>query len=176
MNYCSWLNQINVFLRCRVSSIVNGLLSAVSASRNPCRGGRGIDELKEFAAGLGPTCSPTNLELCDDEKKSKIMEYKKMGKVTSFKLIKNAINRLIAGLNLLKHVFKQRPPNANELCKCAFYEGNYAPTHDSPEVSTELAAASNLESSCHVVFNKLSSQLASSDYNPNVDEPQGVPT
>ena len=44
--------------------------------------------MKEFAAGLGPTCSPANLELCDDEKKSKIMEYKKMGKVTSFKLIK----------------------------------------------------------------------------------------
>jgi hypothetical protein len=50
-------------------------------------GGRGIDDLKEFAAGLGPTCSPTNLELCDDEKKSKIMEYKKMGKVALEELI-----------------------------------------------------------------------------------------
>jgi hypothetical protein len=50
-------------------------------------GGRGIDELKEFAAGLGPTCSPTNLELCDEEKKSKIEEYKKMGKVALEALI-----------------------------------------------------------------------------------------
>lgn len=50
-------------------------------------GGRGIDELKEFAATLGPTCSPTNLDLCDDEKKSKILEYKKMGKVALEALI-----------------------------------------------------------------------------------------
>jgi hypothetical protein len=50
-------------------------------------GGRGIDELKEFASGLGPTCSPTNLELCDDEKKIKIEEYKKMGKAALAELI-----------------------------------------------------------------------------------------
>jgi hypothetical protein len=50
-------------------------------------GGRGIDDLKEFASTLGPTCSPTNLELCDDEKKSKIEEYKKIGKAALEELI-----------------------------------------------------------------------------------------
>jgi hypothetical protein len=50
-------------------------------------GGRGIDDLKEFASTLGPTCSPTNLELCDDEKKSKIEEYRKMGKAALEELI-----------------------------------------------------------------------------------------
>lgn len=52
------------------------------------QGGRGVDELKEFASGLGPTCSPANLELCDDEKKSKIEEFKKMGKVALEAVIK----------------------------------------------------------------------------------------
>lgn len=51
-------------------------------------GGRSVDDLKEFASTLGPTCSPTNLELCDDEKKAKIEEYKKMGKVALEALIK----------------------------------------------------------------------------------------
>merc|ERR1712226_1790882 len=43
------------------------------------KGGRDFAALKKFAEGLGPTCSPANLDLCDDEKKAKIEEYKKMG-------------------------------------------------------------------------------------------------
>merc|ERR1712014_261476 len=43
------------------------------------QGGRDFDSLKKFADGLGPLCSPANLDLCDEEKKAKIKEYKKMG-------------------------------------------------------------------------------------------------
>merc|ERR1712187_881539 len=35
--------------------------------------------LKKFADELGPTCSPSNIDLCDAEKKAKIEEFKKMG-------------------------------------------------------------------------------------------------
>merc|ERR1719159_2053761 len=36
-------------------------------------GGRGFDELKEFAdANLGPSCGPANLDLCDEAKKQEI--------------------------------------------------------------------------------------------------------
>merc|ERR1719192_2562459 len=43
-------------------------------------GGRDYDSLKEFAdENLGPSCSPANLDLCDDEKKAKIAEYTALG-------------------------------------------------------------------------------------------------
>lgn len=35
-------------------------------------GGRDADSLKAFAAGLKPVCSPSNLDLCDDEGKAAI--------------------------------------------------------------------------------------------------------
>merc|ERR1711988_1862206 len=45
-------------------------------------GGRGFDELKEFAdENLGPSCGPANLELCDDAKKKEITTL--MGKSLS---------------------------------------------------------------------------------------------
>merc|ERR1712187_587941 len=43
------------------------------------KGGRDFAALKKFAEGLGPTCGPSNIDLCDDEKKAKIEEFKKMG-------------------------------------------------------------------------------------------------
>ena len=43
------------------------------------KGGRTYDAMKKFAEeNLGPTCGPNNLDLCDDDKKAKIEEYKKM--------------------------------------------------------------------------------------------------
>jgi len=42
------------------------------------KGGRGFDDLKKFAEGLGPQCSPANIDLCDDAKKAQIEEYKKL--------------------------------------------------------------------------------------------------
>jgi len=42
-------------------------------------GGRDFEELQEFAKeNLKPLCSPSNIDLCDDEKKAQIQEYQKM--------------------------------------------------------------------------------------------------
>lgn len=41
-------------------------------------GGRDFDSLKKFADGLGPMCGPANIDLCDEDKKAKIAEYKAM--------------------------------------------------------------------------------------------------
>merc|ERR1711972_758467 len=38
-------------------------------------GGREWDDLEEFASKLGPSCSPKNLDLCNDEQKAKIAEF-----------------------------------------------------------------------------------------------------
>mmetsp|Transcript_92517 Transcript_92517/g.283260 ORF Transcript_92517/g.283260 Transcript_92517/m.283260 type:complete len:169 (-) Transcript_92517:122-628(-) len=52
------------------------------------KGGRDFAALKTFADGLGPQCSPANLELCDDEKKAKIKEFTEMGSAARDELIK----------------------------------------------------------------------------------------
>merc|ERR1719499_228142 len=41
-------------------------------------GGRDFEELDEFAKGLGPSCGPANLDLCDDDKKKEISKYQAM--------------------------------------------------------------------------------------------------
>mmetsp|Transcript_12830 Transcript_12830/g.25992 ORF Transcript_12830/g.25992 Transcript_12830/m.25992 type:complete len:170 (-) Transcript_12830:130-639(-) len=38
------------------------------------KGSRSYNELKKFAEGLSPVCSPLNVELCDEEKKKLISE------------------------------------------------------------------------------------------------------
>jgi len=44
------------------------------------QGGRDFDALLEFAnENLGPTCSPDNLDLCDDDKKAEIKKFQDMG-------------------------------------------------------------------------------------------------
>jgi len=43
------------------------------------KGGRDFAALKTFAEGLGPTCSPANLDLCDDAKKKQIEEFTALG-------------------------------------------------------------------------------------------------
>merc|ERR1719401_1144676 len=52
------------------------------------KGGRDFAALKKFADGLGPVCSPTNLDLCDSDKKAKIEEFQAMGLVKREELIK----------------------------------------------------------------------------------------
>lgn len=43
------------------------------------KGGRSYADLKKFAdENLGPTCGPSNMDLCDDEKKAKIQELQAM--------------------------------------------------------------------------------------------------
>jgi len=53
-----------------------------------CKGGRDYAALKKFADNLGPTCSPANIDLCDDEKKAKIEEFKKLGPEKRDEMIK----------------------------------------------------------------------------------------
>merc|ERR1719378_469759 len=43
------------------------------------KGGRDFSALKKFADGLGPSCSPANLDLCDEEKKKQIEEFRQLG-------------------------------------------------------------------------------------------------
>jgi len=44
------------------------------------QGGRDFDALLEFAnENLGPTCSPDNLDLCDDDKKAEIAKFQELG-------------------------------------------------------------------------------------------------
>lgn len=42
------------------------------ASLEDYNGGRDFDELKKFASSLKPSCSPGNIDLCDEEGKKKI--------------------------------------------------------------------------------------------------------
>jgi len=42
------------------------------------KGGRDLASLEKFAGELGPQCSPSNIDLCDDAKKAKIKELMAM--------------------------------------------------------------------------------------------------
>merc|ERR1719274_182156 len=43
------------------------------------QGGRSLKDLQDFAKeNLKPICSPSNLDLCDDEKKAEIKKYQDM--------------------------------------------------------------------------------------------------
>jgi len=43
------------------------------------KGGRDSSALTKFANELGPQCSPSNIELCEDAKKAQIKEFMAMG-------------------------------------------------------------------------------------------------
>merc|ERR1711924_214646 len=52
-------------------------------------GGRSFDDLNKFAEeNLKPMCSPSNIDLCDDEKKKKIQELRAMDSAELEKQIK----------------------------------------------------------------------------------------
>jgi len=53
------------------------------------QGGRDYDSLLKFAEeNLKPMCSPSNIDLCDDEKKAEIKKFQDMASVDLEKLIK----------------------------------------------------------------------------------------
>mmetsp|Transcript_78698 Transcript_78698/g.220590 ORF Transcript_78698/g.220590 Transcript_78698/m.220590 type:complete len:168 (-) Transcript_78698:153-656(-) len=52
------------------------------------KGGRDFDSLKKFAEGLGPSCGPANVDLCDGAKKKQIDEFKALGPEAREKMIK----------------------------------------------------------------------------------------
>lgn len=41
-------------------------------------GGRTFDDIKKHAETLGPSCSPANIDLCDDAKKAEIAKFTAM--------------------------------------------------------------------------------------------------
>jgi len=52
------------------------------------KGGRDLASLKKFAEGLGPQCSPANIDLCDDAKKAQIKEFMAMSSADREKQVK----------------------------------------------------------------------------------------
>jgi len=52
------------------------------------KGGRTYADLKKFADGLGPSCSPSNLDLCDADAKKQIKEFQDMGAAKRETMIK----------------------------------------------------------------------------------------
>lgn len=52
------------------------------------KGARDYNSFANLAKDLKPMCSPTNIQLCDEESKSKIEEFKAMGKETLDSAIK----------------------------------------------------------------------------------------
>lgn len=52
------------------------------------KSGRDFAALKKFADGLGPSCGPAHLDLCDAEKKAKIEEFTKLGAAKRDEMIK----------------------------------------------------------------------------------------
>jgi len=43
------------------------------------KGGRSESDLKKFTSGLGPSCGPAALDLCDEDKKKQIGEFTALG-------------------------------------------------------------------------------------------------
>jgi len=67
------------------------------------QGGRDFDALKKFAdESLGPSCGPSNLDLCDDEQKKEIEKYTSM----SADELDAAIKAAEGGLTEAEETFK----------------------------------------------------------------------
>lgn len=61
------------------------------------QGGRDFDSLKKFAEEkLKPMCSPTNIDLCDDEKKAEIKKFMDMSDEDLDKMIKEKEDEMSA--------------------------------------------------------------------------------
>lgn len=79
------------------------------------QGGRSYDDLSKFAKeNLKPVCSPTNLDLCDDEKKAQIKEYMGFSKEKLEKMIeeeeekmKNAEKEFKEGVEKLQDAYQK---------------------------------------------------------------------
>jgi len=52
------------------------------------KGGRSFEDLKTFAASLGPQCGPANLDLCDEGKKEKIAKFQALSAAEREAMIK----------------------------------------------------------------------------------------
>jgi len=80
-------------------------------------GGRDFEELKKFADGLGPLCSPANIDLCDDAKKKQIQEFTELGAEKRAEIIaeKDAeVEKLEADFKAFEEDLQKRYNEANE--------------------------------------------------------------
>jgi hypothetical protein len=69
------------------------------------QGGRTFDALKKFAdENLGPSCGPTNLELCDEETKGKLEKYMKMSSGKLEGKVRNSLRIVAEEVPLMKKV------------------------------------------------------------------------
>jgi len=67
------------------------------------KGGRDYDSLEKFAnENLKPMCSPTNIDLCDDEKKAEIEKYQAMSDAD----LEAAISEKAKAMDEAEEVFK----------------------------------------------------------------------
>lgn len=72
-------------------------------------GGRTFDDIKKHAETLGPSCSPANIDLCDDAKKADIKKFQAMSsddrekqikeKEEAMKKIEGDFEKFVEGLN-----------------------------------------------------------------------------
>jgi len=60
------------------------------AAMEDYNGGRTLEDFQKYAGGLGPQCSPDNLDACDDASKAEIEKYQKMDPVELDKLVAEA--------------------------------------------------------------------------------------
>merc|ERR1712130_588581 len=81
------------------------------------KGGRDFAALKKFADGLGPQCSPGNLDLCDDAKKAQIKEYMALSDGERTKLVKEkeaSIEKLESDFKTFVEGLQKQYSDANE--------------------------------------------------------------
>jgi Thioredoxin len=95
------------------------------------KGGRDYDSLKKFAdENLKPICSPSNLDLCDDDKKSEIGKFMEMASDELDKLIAGAESKMEeaeeafkAGVTELQEKYQKMMTDKDELLEKIKSEG-----------------------------------------------------
>lgn len=79
-------------------------------------GARSYDELKKFAdENLGPTCGPTNLELCSENDKTKLESYMKMSLGKLEGKVRNALKMVEEEVPVMKKVLAHMKKEKAEL-------------------------------------------------------------
>jgi hypothetical protein len=81
------------------------------------KGARDYAGLKKFANGLGPSCGPANLDLCDDAKKTSISEFAAMGGAKREEMIKEKeqeMEKLESDFKTFVEVLQKSYTEANE--------------------------------------------------------------
>ena len=80
------------------------------------KGGRSYDDLSKFAKeNLKPVCSPSNIDLCDEDKKKTIGDYMKLPKEELAKLIEDAEKEMEAAETWFKDEVQKLQDNYQKL-------------------------------------------------------------